>query len=137
MLRKCMKMVLAGTLGMMVVVVAIGSTSTAAEDKTADVSTIMKKSFGKGGLKSSVATAAKDGKWEDAQKLAKEWAELGTAIGKNKAPKGEEKSWEDHTAKFTDSTKAILKATEDKDAKAVAKGVGSFNCMGCHKSHKP
>jgi hypothetical protein len=137
MLRKFMKMVLAGTLGMMVVVVAIGSTSTAAEDKTADVSTIMKKSFGKGGLKSSISTAAKDGKWDDAKKLAKEWTELSAAIGKNKAPKGDAKSWEEHSTKFTDSTKAVLKATEDKDATAVTKSVGSFNCMGCHKAHKP
>ena len=138
MLRKMIKVTLAGALGMLAVVFAIGaSTGTAAEDKTADISTIMKKSFGKDGYKSSIPAAAKAEKWDDAKKLAKDWSELGASLSKNKAPKGEAKSWEEQCGKFSDATKAVLKATEDKDAKAVAKSVGGFNCGACHKAHKP
>jgi hypothetical protein len=136
MLRKFIRASLCGVLGLVATMLAYGA-STAADEKAPDVSTIMQKSFGKGGFKTSIPAAAKGEKWEDAQKLAKEWAAMGAAIGKNKAPKGEAKSWEEQCAKFSDATKAILKATEDKDVKAVGKAVGSFNCGGCHKAHKP
>lgn len=137
-MRKLLKVTLAASLGLLGVVLAVGgATTTAAEDKTPATSEIMKKSFGKGGFKTSIPAAAKDGKWEDAQKLAKEWNEMGKAIGKNKQPKGEDASWKEQCAKFSDATKAVLKATEDKDAKAVSKSVGGFNCAGCHKPHKP
>ncbi|MBM3983259.1 MAG: hypothetical protein FJ304_23905 [Planctomycetes bacterium] len=137
-MRKMLKVTLAASLGLLAVVFAVGgSTTTAAEDKTPAVSEIMKKSFGKGGFKSAIPAAAKDGKWDDAQKLAKEWNDLGKVIGKNKPPKGEDASWKEQCAKFGDATKAILKATEDKDAKAVNKSVGGFNCGACHKAHKP
>lgn len=136
MLRKLTKVVVAGLLGLGAVMLSNGGASTA-EEKATDISTIMKKSFGKGGYKGSISTAAKDGKWDDAQKLAKEWSTLGTEIGKNKAPKGEAKSWEEQCVKFSDSTKAVLKACQDKDEKAVQKSVGGFNCGACHKPHKP
>ncbi len=137
MVRKALKVTFAGAIGLLALVVAVGSTGTAAEDKTVDTSTIMKKSFkDKNNYSAAVKAAAKDGKWEDATKLAKEWAALGAALGKNKPNKGEAKGWEEQCAKFVDTTKAIVKACEDKDAKAVNKSAGAFNCAGCHKAHR-
>lgn len=137
MLRKALKVTFAGAIGMLALVVAVGSTGTAAEDKTVDTSTIMKKSFkDKNNYQTAVKAAAKDGKWEDATKIAKEWADLGAALSKNKPNKGEAKGWEAECMKFVNTTKAIVKACEDKDAKAVNKSAGSFNCQGCHKSHR-
>jgi hypothetical protein len=137
MLRKLMKVTIAGLLGLGAMILSYDSTSTAADEKAPDLSTIMRRSFkDKDNLKVSISTAAKDGKWDDATKLAKEWTTLGAAISKNKPPKGEAKSWEEQCMKFSDNTKAILKACEDKDAKAVQKGIGGFNCGACHKPHK-
>ncbi len=136
MVRKLSRVALAGAMGALAVVLSVNGTMTQAEDKVPAVNEIMKKSFGKGGYKASITAAAKDGKWEEAQKLAKEWNELGKVIGKNKPNKNEGKAWEEQCTKFAENTKAVLKATEDKDAKAVSKGVGSFNCKACHDSHK-
>jgi hypothetical protein len=136
MVRKFLKMTLAASLGFIALMMGYGG-ATGADDKVPDISEIMKKSFGKGGFKMTIPAAAKADKWEDAQKLAKEWSELGKAIGKNKPPKGEPESWEKQCTKFSDTTKAVVKACEDKDAKAVTKTVGSFNCAACHKPHKP
>jgi hypothetical protein len=136
MVRKLIRATLFAALGLVAVMVSYGVANTA-EDKVPDVSTIMSKSFkGKDSYKSSISAAVKGDKWEDAQKLAKEWDELGMSIGKNKPPKGEDKSWEEHTKKFAENTKAIHEGADNKDAKAVNKAIGSFNCGGCHKAHK-
>lgn len=136
-MRKLLKVALAGALGMVALVLAAGGAGTAAEDKTVDTSTIMKKSFkDKNNYQTAIPAAAKGGKWEDATKLAKEWAELGAALAKNKPNKGEAKAWDSQCAKFADSTKAVLKACEDKDAKAVEKNAKAFNCGSCHKAHR-
>ena len=45
------------------------------------------------------------------------------------------KAWEAECEKFGKNTKAILAATEKKDANGV-KAAMRFNCMGCHKAHK-
>jgi hypothetical protein len=137
MLRKLMKVTVAGLLGLGAMILCYDSTSNAADEKAPDISTIMKRSFkDKDNFKVSITTAAKDGKWDDATKLAKEWNTMGAAIGKNKPPKMDGDGWKEQCAKFSDSTKAVLKACEDKDAKAVTKSVGSFNCGACHKAHK-
>ncbi len=137
MVRKMIQASMFAALGLVALMVSYSVANTA-EDKVPDVSTIMSKSFkGKDSYKTAVGAAVKGEKWEDAQKLAKEWNELGTSIGKNKAPKGDDKSWEEHTKKFAENTKAISEGAENKDAKAVNKAIGSFNCGGCHKAHKP
>lgn len=136
MVRKFIRAGLFAALGALALTLSYGAV-VAQDKKAADVSTIMQKSFGKGGYKTSIPAAVKDAKWDDAAKLAKEWAELGAGIGKNKAPKGEAKSWEEQCAKFVDATKAVVKAAEAKDDKAVGKAIGGFNCGGCHKAHKP
>jgi hypothetical protein len=135
MVRKALRAGVFAALGMIVLVGSYGI-ATSADDKVPEVSTIMMKSFGKEGFKSQIQAAVKGEKWEDANKLAKEWNELGGSIGKNKAPKGEAKSWEELCKKFADNTKAIVEGTDKKDAKAVTKAIGSFNCNNCHKAHK-
>ena len=102
----------------------------------AEISEVMKKSFGKDGFKASITTAVKGEKWEDAAKSAKEWNELAAALAKNKPPKGDAKAWEKQCAGFAENTKAILEAAEKKDAKATNKAISGFNCMACHKAHK-
>jgi hypothetical protein len=138
MVRKMLRACAFAALGLLAVMFTYGVANTAEDEKVPEVSAIMAKSFGKkDSYKVNISAAVKGEKWEDAQKLAKEWNDLGMSIGKNKAPKGEAKSWDDQCMKFADNTKAIVDGTEKKDAKAVTKAIGSFNCGGCHKAHKP
>ncbi len=137
MIRKLLNAGVFAGLGVVAMLATYGTANSANLLADPEVSEIMKKSFGKGGLKTSVAAAVKGEQWDDAAKLAKEWVELGAALGKNKAPKGDAKSWEKQCGGFANATKAILAATEKKDAKAATKAIGSFNCGGCHKAHKP
>ncbi len=134
MVRKLIQMGVFGALGMISMMAAYGA-ATAADAKDADISTIMKASFGKGGFKTTLPAAVKGEKWDEATKLAKEWAEYGAALGKNKPPKGDAESWKKMSEAFTASTKSILTAAEKKDAKALTKAM-AFNCQGCHKGHK-
>jgi len=136
MIRKALQAGVFAALGMLAIVGSYG-VANSADDKVPDIDTIMSKSFEKEtGYKFTVAAAVKGEKWEDATKLAKEWNQLGQALGKNKVPKGDAKSWTKLCAAFGDSTKAVLDASEKKDAKAATKAIGSFNCGGCHKAHK-
>ncbi len=143
MLRKWTKPALAGVLGLMTMLLAYGGGATGQDkkdkdDKLPDIAEIMKKGHAKSdGYIAKIKDASKDGKWEDANKYAKDFAILGDALGKNKVPKGDEKSWEKLTKKYADNTKLVLKGTEDKDVKAVNKGLGGINCGECHKEHKP
>lgn len=140
MFRKAMRAVLCAALGMAALMLAFGAVT--AQDKkdakTIETKDIMQKSFkAKDNLKTTISAAVKDGKWDDAKKLAKDWTELCAGFSKNKPPKGEAKDWEANTKKFTENTKAILDATEKKDAAAAEKALKGFDCMGCHKAHRP
>ena len=59
-------------------------------------------------------------------------------LGKNKPPKGDDKSWKALTEKYAANTKEVYKGTQDKDAKAVNKGLGvrSVGRAVGHKAHK-
>jgi cytochrome c556 len=108
-----------------------------ADEKTPDIKTIMDKSFkNKDSYKATLTTDAKGEKWEDAEKVSKEFAEMGVALTKNKPPKGDDKSWEMFSKKFAENTKAVHEAAEKKDAKALKTALGAFDCMGCHKAHR-
>lgn len=135
MVRKLLRagvVALVGVVGMM----ASYGMALSANAADADISEVMKKSFGKDGFKSSISKAVKGEKWEDAAKSAKEWNELAAALGKNKAPKGDAKSWAKLCDGFVEATKGVLTGAEKKDAKAVNKAMGTINCMSCHKAHK-
>lgn len=142
MLRKCIRASLFAAFGMMAVVLAFGSAASRAEDKKddklPDIAEIMKKGHAKSdGYIAKTKDAAKAEKWEDAVKYAKDLNILGEALGKNKPPKGDDKSWKSLTDKYAASTKAALEGAEKKDAKAVNTALGGINCGGCHKAHKP
>lgn len=139
MLRKFTKVALAGAFGLLAVVLA-QSASVRAEDKKDDKAPTVKEIMAKGhkgtdALMAKIKTEAKDGKWEEAVSHAKALAVFGEHLGKNKPNKGDAASWEKLTKKYAESTKAALKATEDKDAKAVNKAL-MINCKECHDAHK-
>lgn len=139
MLRTFMKAALAGAFGLLAVLLA-QTASVRAEDKKDEKVTTVKDIMVKGhkgtdALITKIKAEAKDGKWEDAVSHAKALAVFGEHLGKNKPTKGEAASWEKLSKKYADSTKAALKATEDKDAKAVNKAL-SINCKECHDAHK-
>jgi cytochrome c556 len=139
MVRKMLQAGIIGALGLIAMMASYGVASTADDDKVPDSKTIMDKSFkNKDAYKTTITSAVKGEKWEDAQKLAKEWSDLGVALGKNKPQKGEEDSWKDLTKKFADYTKAVYDATDKKDAKAVKDAMGVINksCGACHSAHK-
>jgi hypothetical protein len=141
MLRKCLKVTLAASLGLMAAVLSFGSASRAddkKDEKLPTISEIMKKGHKEtDGYIDLIKAASKDGKWEDANKYAKTLAFFGESLGKNKPPRGEDDSWEKLTKKYAENTKLVLKGTEDKDAAEVTKGLSGIKCGECHSVHKP
>jgi hypothetical protein len=142
MLRKFLKVSLSGALGALALVLTLAATGGAQEKKDAKdekvttIKEIMQKGHkGTDAFIAKIKSEAKEGKWDDAQAHAKALAVFGEHLGKNKPAKGDEKSWETLSKKYAESTKAALKATEDKDAKAVDKAL-MINCMECHKAHR-
>jgi hypothetical protein len=141
MVRKLIRTSLFAAFGAIAVALAYGSAATAGQkdkdEKVPDISEIMLKGHkGTDAYIAKIKGAAKDGQWEDAEKYAKTLAFFGENLGKNKPPKGDEKSWETLTKAYAATTKVVYKGTQDKDLKAVNKGLGGINCGGCHKAHK-
>ncbi len=138
MFRKLIRASLFAAFGMAAVLFAYGSVtaSPTADEKLPDISEIMKKGHNKTeGYVAKINGAVKDGKWEDAQKYAKTLAFFGENLGKNKPPKGDAASWKKLTDKYAESTKAALKAADDKDPKAL-KAALNINCKACHDAHR-
>jgi len=135
MLRKWMRAGAFALLGLIAVIASYG-VANSANNADAEIGDVMKKSFGKGGYKTSITSAVKGQKWEDAAKLAKEWNELAPSLGKNTPPKGDAKSWEKLCGGFCDATKGVLDGAEKKDARAVTKAMSTINCMNCHRAHR-
>jgi hypothetical protein len=135
MVRKMMRVGLFALMGMIGMIASYGA-ATSASAADADISEVMKKSFGKGGYKANITNAVKGSKWEDAAKLAKEWNELAPALAKNKPPKGNDTSWQKFCGGCVEATKGVLAGTEKKDADAVNKAMRTINCMNCHNRHK-
>ncbi len=146
MLRNLTKLALTGVLGVMAVLLASGVTLNAQdkkdkekdkEEKLPTVKEIMQKGHkGTDAYIGKIKAEAKAEKWDDAKEHAKTLAFFGESMGKNKPTKGDEKSWETLSKKYAESTKAVVKGVEDKDAKAVDKALGSINCAECHKVHR-
>ena len=78
-------------------------------------------------------------KWDDIQKQTKDLVDLGTALGKNKPPKGEQESWDKLTKKYLDEAKVLDEAAKKKDKSAAADAQKTLKtyCADCHKEHKP
>jgi cytochrome c556 len=147
MVRKFIRAGLFAALGMFAVALAYGSAATAGQkdkdkkqEKLPDISEIMKIAHAKtDGYLDKITAEAKGAKWEDAQKDAKNLALAGENLGKNKAPKGDEKNWEKLTKKYAESAKMVVEGADKKDAKAVTAAIGAIrkSCGECHKVHKP
>ncbi|MBI5758475.1 MAG: hypothetical protein HZA46_08160 [Planctomycetales bacterium] len=80
----------------------------------------------KGGLCKKVG----DGSASDAEK--KELLALFESLGKNKPPKGEEKSWKEKSEALVNAAKAAV----DGKADAADQLKKAANCGACHKDHK-
>lgn len=110
----------------------------AAEDKLKDVKGCM--AF-QNKVRTDIGKQAKgkDVKWEDIQTQTAEWVKVAEDLGKNKPPKGDEKSWKEQTDKYLATVKAIHEAAEKKDSAGINKGLGTIgaSCGGCHGKHKP
>jgi cytochrome c556 len=146
MVRKLIRVSLGAALGILALLVTVGALATAAQkdkEKKYDlpsISDIMKKAHTKtDGYLDKIAGAAKGGKWDDAQKTAKDLGILADALVKNKPKMGDEKSWEKLTRQYIDNTKAVAEATDKKDTKGVNAALGSIrmSCGECHTTHRP
>lgn len=106
--------------------------------KTPTIKDVMKAVPGPKGLCAKCNAAAKDGKWDDAQKIGAELKTYGEAMTKNTPKKGDKEAWEKHAKSFSEAMTEIADATEKKDKDALTAGTKKFQgqCMGCHKEHK-
>jgi cytochrome c556 len=141
MVRKFIRACLFAALGLFAVALSFGTAATPIspnnDDKVPDISEIMNKGHkGADSYMSLIRKAAKSEQWGDAQKYAKSLAVFGECLGKNKPPKGDAESWKTLTEKYAAATKAVFKATEDKNAKAVNAALGTIDCKGCHSKHR-
>jgi hypothetical protein len=143
MLRKYIRAGMFVALGAVAMILAYGASSaTAGQDKDKDekvptISEIMIKGHkGADSHIGKIRSAAKGAKWDDAKEYAKTLAFFGEHLGKNKPPKGDEKSWKTLTEKYAVATKSVVEAVDKKDAKAVNAALGKINCGECHKAHK-
>jgi len=110
----------------------VGGVGYRAEEKKGEkpkytIKQVMKMAHGKDGLRNKVTegTATK----EEKEKLL----ELYTALSQNKPPKGDEKDWQERTAKLVKAAKDVVagKAAGIKELPQPA------DCMGCHSMHRP
>ena len=112
----------------------------AADDKIADIETIMKKNNGKKGNQKMVGEAlkAKEVKWEDVAKLTKDYSKLAADLPKNKVDKGDKASWDKLSKSYADEAKKLDDAAgkKDLDAAKAAHAVLGKSCKACHDAHK-
>ena len=117
--------------------------SSGADDKKEPtIKEIMTKAH-KGG-NSLIQEVAKDLKqkqpdWADVQEKSKELVSLGTSLGKNTPPKGDQASWDKLTQQYLVNAKALEDAAENKDQAAALAAHKKLTtmCAACHKAHKP
>ncbi len=76
--------------------------------------------------------------WATVQKDSKELVELGTSLGKNKPPKGEQESWDRLTSAYLANAKALDAAAGQMDKGAAQTALGKIggSCKACHQAHK-
>jgi cytochrome c556 len=112
------------------------------EDKPADTEAIMKALFKKGaGSKSAILKAQSEAAspdWSAIQKTTKEFAELGSALGKGEPEKGDKASWGKLTGKFAKDTAALDESAQARNLaslQAAQKTIGA-SCKSCHNTHR-
>jgi hypothetical protein len=80
--------------------------------------------------KDALKNKAIEGKASKAEK--EKLLELYMALGQNKPPMGDAKSWKEKTGALVSAAKAVV--ADEKDAGAKLKKAA--DCMACHKVHK-
>jgi hypothetical protein len=116
-------------------------TSLGADDKDPTIKEIMTKAH-KGGdaILSKLGKDLKADKpdWDADAKLSAELVKLGTALGKNKPPKGEKESWEKLTKAYVETAKALDAAIEKKEKKDAVEDQKKLAgmCKDCHTAHR-
>ena len=109
------------------------------DEKPKDVKAIMKKAHaGDEAFKAVVTGAAKEKEYAKAATALKAWVVLSGHLGDFDPPKGEKDSWTKLSKKYAADVKALSKAVDDKDDKAIAAALKTINtsCGSCHKAHK-
>jgi cytochrome c556 len=76
--------------------------------------------------------------WASIQKDSKELVELGTALGKNKPPKGDEANWDRLTKNYLSTAKSLDSAAQSKDKSAASTALRKLqgSCKECHMAHR-
>ena len=102
--------------------------------ETAD---IMKKVNGKKGSIPKVVAAAKDGKWDVAEKET-ENLKHAKDLSKNKPNKGDQAVWDKLAKAYGENVGAMVLAIEKKDKDGVDRAAKAVNgaCKTCHDGHK-
>jgi cytochrome c556 len=113
-------------------VVYLGSSK--AEDKPVDIKGCM-------GSQNKVRELAKAKTidWDEVGPKVKTWLTAAEDLGKNKPPRGDDKSWKELCDKYLTNVKAVDEAAEKKDGPALNKSLATIQgtCMGCHSKHRP
>jgi cytochrome c556 len=110
-------------------------------DEDSAITVIMKKCHKpKTGYRDLVAVEVekKPPKWDDIQKMTKDFVTQASALPKLDPPKGTKASWQKLTAAYLVDVKALDEATAKKDVKAVktANDKLAGGCMDCHDLHR-
>jgi cytochrome c556 len=89
-----------------------------------------------GQLKTALGAAQVD--WGKASDLAKEYSTAAADLGSNDPPKGDAAGFKKMAKAYADHAKALLDATDKKDATAAKEAFGKIqmSCMACHKAHR-
>jgi hypothetical protein len=113
----------------------------AEQDKDPTIKEIMKKAHkGDDSLLQTLGRDLKKDKpdWDAIQMKTKELVQLGTALGKNAPPMGDQDSWEAQTTRYLRLGQAMEDYVRAQD-QAKAAGLQmrlSRSCENCHKAHK-
>jgi cytochrome c556 len=143
MLRKCVKVALAGAFGLLAVLLS-QTADVRAQDKDKEKKELTTKQImgighkGADQLFGKIQKAVKDKKWDDAAAPAKELAENGSLFPKATPPRDDKKTWEKLAGAYADNTKALAEAVEKKDEDKFKKASGAIqgSCKACHDNHK-
>lgn len=124
--------------------VVLGATVLAAskDDQTPTIKEVMEK-LHKGGnshlAKLKKALKAESPDWKPIQKSTKEFAELGAALPKNEAPKGDQESYKKLADAYAANAKDMDEAAKQEDLAATKAALSkvSASCKACHTAHRP
>lgn len=100
---------------------------------------VMKKNHGKKkGLMPQISALVKDGKFEQAGPLAKQFATVAADLPRNRPEKGDRKTWDELAKEYAAAGKDLSAAVEKKDAEAAKSALSSLggSCKGCHEAFR-